>query len=431
MSVQVEQQSFIHNRLVQAAGLGLAILTIAGCTSETQSASNPDQPAVAASAPARGANEALPANKAGQYDVAADYVAGLDSSSISSPVHIPKSLTDPTVRQVTLKAAELKVAADAVLSANNGTEDQSIIDEVKGIQEPNIKAQAEDGVAKDAYASILLDLTNSSVNSVTSTTSFLKKVLADNPARFSTYKTKIDLETAFGKKVDAELNGPDTTQWSTDNDKLNADWSAANDDANATWSSLNDAANAAEAAILDKSPKFKAQMKQSEASSKKDLHHCDSLPSPEKDKCAADEAVSDAQGGYESLFNHWAPMVKDPTQELRVETAAADQAASDAQGGYESLYDTWAKYVHDPSQQSKMEAAAADQAISDTQGNYDSLVQAWQSKVHNAKDIGRIDQALEKEAASNYDQGYTGLGNAEVALIHDSQLKDQAQTHKK
>lgn len=427
MSQSVEQQNFLHNHLVQAAAVGMSILALAGCTkSGSEGTSAPDR------APATTSSEAPTLGVDAQYDAAYDFIVGFDDTGLHGPVSIPKSIKDPKVRQVTLKAAELKVAADAVLAADTWPVEKDMLKSVDSLQEPDVKAKAVDGIAKATYANILLGLTDGPTNDdITAQESFLQKELADEPAEYAKYKDKIDQFTGVAKRAESELN-TDSTKWSDDNDTLTGAWSDANDASTSYWSDLNDAATSAEVnGIFNHSPKAKAESKKAETDYQKDLHHCDNLPSPAKDKCAAEEAVADAEGGYNGLFAQWAPMVKDPAQELRVETAAADQAISDAQGDYAGLYDEWAKYVHDPAQKDRMEAAAADQAISDIKDGYDGLASEWSGKVHNSTDRGRIDTAYEKAAESYYDQGYDGLGDEYASHITNPTLKAEAKSHKK
>lgn len=394
--VEQSYKSNIRNRFALAMGIGMSMLALAGCTDGgSHSASAERSPAAVAKPFGAHPSEATPASIDAQYDTAYDFIAGFDDTSLSSTVSIPESITDSNVKTITLKAAELKVAADTVLAGETWPVDKSVTDRVSRIQEADVKSKAESGLAKSTFANILLGLTSGSGENIAAEESFLQKDLADNPNEYAAYKTKIDQYTALSSQAQAELSSSDSTKWSVDNNTLNKAWSDANNASNSFWSDLNNAAASAEVTIIDRSPKGKAIDIQAQNSYEKDLHHCDNLASPAKDTCAADEAVSDAQGGYESLFDIWAPMVQDSTQKLRIEAAAADQATSDIQGGYTNLAEVWA------------------------------------SKVHNPADRARIDRALVNAAEADYDQSYYALGDQFVADISDPQLKAEATTHKK
>lgn len=398
MSEAIGQQGFIHNRLVQMAGIGMSILTIAGCTSGHSSVSHEHSSTpVSTSTPSTGSEhsiEATPASIPAQYDDAYDFIVGFDNTDPNSPVSIPKAITDPKVRQITLKAAELKIAADIVNAGNTWPVPENVTKEMSFI--PDVQREATTGLIKDTYANILLGFSNGSSDATPAKEKYLDMLLAQEPAQKGTIEASLVKYAALAQKTQAELgDSRETSQWSTDNNTLTDAWSKANDDATTYWSNLNDAATTAETAIFHNSPKYKAAVKQSDAEYQRYLHQCDNLVSPELDKCAADEAVSDAQGGYDSL------------------------------------YDKWVVYVHDPIQKDRIEAAAANQAISDIQGGYDSLAEIWSDKVSNATDRARIDQAFAVEAESSYDQGYDGLGDDEINQIHDPQLRAQAEAHKK
>ena len=423
----------IHSRLLQAAVVSASVLALAGCSKSGGTAqSKADRSPITDTAPAITGSEAQPLGVDGQYDVASDFMAGFDDTDLHGPVIIPESIINPTVRHATLKAAELLVAADAVTSADSWPIDGYLIKNVDRIQEPDVKAKAIDGIAKATYANILLGLIDGPTSEdITAEEAFLQRDLASAPDQYAKYKAKIDKLTAVSKRAQSELTG-DPTKWSDDNDALTGAWSDAHDTSAGYASDLNDAAATAEDnGILSHSPKAIAESKKAEVDYQKGLHHCDKLPSPAKDKCAADEAVGDAKGGYDGLFAQWAPMVKDPTQELRIETAAADEAISDANGGYGGLYDRWARYVHDPAQKGRIEAAAANQAIEDIKGGYDGLATEWSGKVHNASDRSRINAAYEKAAESYYNQGYPILGDEDAGNITDPSLKAQATSHRK
>ncbi|HUC89236.1 MAG TPA: hypothetical protein VMR45_00365 [Patescibacteria group bacterium] len=426
MSELAEQQGFIHNRLAQVVAVGMTILALAGCTRGEKHAA-PEHSTIAATATAHPStlsthSEAPAASMENQYDTAYDFIVGFDDTNLSSPVSVPSAIKDPSVRNVTLRVAELKIAADAVNAGSNGSIERSLT-KVSLIQEPDVKEQAVKGLVKDAYADILLGFSNGADEKTADDEKVMDALLAQDPSDKPTIEAGLTKYAALEREMQAELNDPNQIdQWSTDNDALTHAWSNANDDATNYWSNLDNAAASAEATIRDKSPKSEAQDKQSSADYQKYLHHCDDLSTPTKDECAADEAVNDAQGDYNSLFAIWQPMVKDPTQEARIETAAADQAISDAKGDYRGLYDEWAKYVHLPAQKSRIEAAAADQAIADIEGEYAGLADSWAAEVHNPTDQERLNQAYLKQAKIDYAQGYAGLGDAWASKITDPAL---------
>jgi len=397
MNALAEGPRFIHNRLVQAAALGLSMLALSGCGDGNKHASAEHSgstgPVPGHIVPGSPASAKPPAAISEQYDAAYDFVSGFDDTGLSgAAVHLPSAISNPGVRSLTLKAVELKVADDAVNDASTGPVEKTDVDSVEAIREPGIKAQAIKGLVKDTYANVLFDFTgNSGSGDLSADESLLGRLLAQDPADKAAVDGGVAKYGALSKKTNAELNNPnDTAQWSADNDRLTAAWSNADNAGTAYWSRLDKLATAATRVIFRHSPKAKADTRQSKADYQKYLHHCDDLPPPAKDKCAADEAVSDAQGEFSDLFSIWAPKVKDPTQKARVEAAAADKAISDIQGGYDTLAQGWSAYVHDP------------------------------------QDRARIDQAYLKAAESDYKQGYTGLGDAYAGDISDPKLRAQA-----
>jgi len=380
----VSELGFMHNRLLQAAGAVLAVAALGACTSslDGSGASSESAPAVAAPSPAQTYTPPATPEEGTQWDAAYDFITGFDDSDLTTQVSLPTSITLPKVRTAVLKAAELKVASDAVYDAETDPTDPTVAKRLSLIQEPDVKTRAVKGLVKGTYAGILYNLMNGTTDDVAAERTFLATLLAEDPADQNKLQAGVVKYAALTGKADS-------------NDALSSAWSDAYDDANGYWSDLYDDAGAAAVAIYDHSPKSEAQSKKSEAEYQKLLHHCDGLAEPAASKCAADEAVSDADGGYESLFAPWVKKVKDPAQKRRLETAAANAAISDIGEGYDSLADEWLPYVH------------------------------------NDIDLDRIDRAYVKEAKSDYDEGYDSLGDNEVSKIHDPALKAEARAYGK
>lgn len=416
----------IHDRISNTAvilGATGLLLGAAGCANPANNpverpAANTD-PGVSAAPNAEGPKLNLSVDQ--QYDSAASFITDLRTSSLHEPVSLPAEITDPQVRQSTLKAAEYDIASSAILdrSEENATEKTDLI------QDPAIKAETKDGIARRTYADILLDLTsNPDSTSIPAKKEYLGQTLAEKPAELATYNAKIDGITALSRKAQAELRDPNAIEaWSKDHDELNKVWSDANADATKRWSEIDDKSNKAALAIYDRSPELVAANNKYKADYEREQHACDNLPSPEQDVCATDKAIPLANDGYNSLVDQWLPMIDDPTQVARIDEAMAGQANKLAADGYMSLYDQWLADMRDPVQKAKTEPAAADAAIKDLEQGYPSLADDWSDRVHNATDRARLDQANAEAAKRYYDQHYSSLGNARAEKIGDPLLR--------
>jgi hypothetical protein len=341
----------------------------------------------------------LPANDSvANFDAAADYLSTTSNDSpLPGPSDIPRSITNPSIRNELVRAVNFRLADDAITQYDGFASTDEAIKDVNKISDPAIKAQVVTALTEGVFSDVLADIDTGYTDLADTEQKFLKKLLSEQtPDQTVNYEAEAEKVQAFkqleGTKDKAYNDGNDALHQKL-SDQIDAEKQNASDASDTYSAGVRDTSAALISDVYGKSPKLQKEIKDTTDRINQQNAECKATALTGNDSCAADNAIAFADNYDIDDFTTWAKLVKTPKQRDRIESAAADEALVGAQNGYpEQAYD-------------------------------------WQPYVKGTKYSDKVDKALVNAANQYIDEGYPELATDIVPHIASKALR--AQVHLK